>query len=272
MYRLSLPLLGALALLLATAGTLHAASATLSWNPNGESDLAGYKVHMGTAAGSYDTVTDVGNLTTYSVPGLSTGTTYHFAVSAYDTSGNDSALSADVPVTIASTNQAPVVTAPADVTAEATGALTNVSLGSATATDAEDGTLTATPSDTGPFAPGTHTITWTATDSGGAVGTASQTVTVTDTTKPTVTPPPDVTVEATAQLTPVNLGTATATDLVDGSLTPTASPTGPFARGTHTVTWTATDSHGNTGTATQTVTVTDTTPPQAPSGLTISAN
>jgi HYR domain len=81
-----------------------------------------------------------------------------------------------------------------------------------------------------------------------------------------VTAPANKTVEATALLTPVTLGTATATDLVDGSLTPTASDTGPFARGAHTITWTATDSHGNKGTATQTVTIVDTTPPSAPSG------
>jgi fibronectin type 3 domain-containing protein len=272
MSRIPLPLLGAVALLLGLAGNLYAASASLSWNANGESDLAGYKVHMGTAANSYDTTLDVGNVTSYSVPSLNAGTTYHFAISAYDTTGNESALSGDVAVTTTAVNTAPVVTAPPNKTVEATGALTSVSLGTATASDAEDGTLTATASDTGPFAPGTHTITWTATDSNGATGTATQTVTVNDTTKPTVTAPPDKTVEATALLTPVSLGTATATDLVDGSLTATASPTGPFARGTHTITWTATDSHGNSATATQTVTVEDTTPPQAPSGLTITAN
>jgi len=259
-----------LALILGLAGNLFAATATVAWNANTETDLAGYKVHYGTTAGSYGTTIDVGNVTSYTVSGLTAGTTYHFAVSAYDTSGNQSALSSDVPTAIPSGNTAPVVTPPADKTVEATGPTTAVSLGTATATDAEDGTLTATASPTGPFTVGTHTITWSATDSAGATTTATQTVTVRDTTGPTVTPPADKTVEATALLTPVTLGTATAVDLVDGAVTATPDQSGPFARGVHTITWSATDAQGNTRTATQTVTVTDTTPPAKPTAPTIS--
>ncbi len=83
-----------------------------------------------------------------------------------------------------------------------------------------------------------------------------------DTNPPVVTVPGDITVEATAVLTTVPLGTASAVDPEDGPLTPTASPTGPFGMGVNQVTWTATDAAGNPGQAIQTVTVQDATPPQ----------
>ncbi|MFK8011170.1 MAG: choice-of-anchor Q domain-containing protein [Marinicellaceae bacterium] len=72
--------------------------------------------------------------------------------------------------------QIPVVTAPADITTASTGDTTPVDLGMASVTDADEMGLTASPSDSGPFADGTHEITWTATDSEGHVGTDTQTV------------------------------------------------------------------------------------------------
>jgi hypothetical protein len=116
-------------------------------------------------------------------------------------------------------------------------------------------------------------ISYTVTDAAGNTSTGVQNVTVVDTTAPVVIAPTAVTLEATAPLTPVTLGTGTASDLVDGAVTPTASPLGPFAVGVHTVTWTAVDANGNTGTGTQTVTVMDTTAPAitAPADLTEAA-
>lgn len=81
------------------------------------------------------------------------------------------------------------------------------------------------------------------------------------TTPPVVTPPPDIVVEATAALTPVTLGTATAVDDIDGPLAPTPDRVGPFPVGTHKITWSAVDSEGGIGRAVQTVVVRDTTPP-----------
>ena len=60
---------------------VHAGDAVLTWDPNTESDLAGYNVHYGTAAGTYSVVTNAGNTTTYTVTGLGAGT-YYFAVTA----------------------------------------------------------------------------------------------------------------------------------------------------------------------------------------------
>ncbi|NOY84934.1 MAG: hypothetical protein GXO96_08985 [Nitrospirae bacterium] len=88
---------------------VFAESAILSWNANSESDLSGYKVYFGTSSGSYGTPTTVGNVTTYTVPGLNTGT-YYFAVTAFDTSGNESGFSTEVSKTLASADTtAPVV-------------------------------------------------------------------------------------------------------------------------------------------------------------------
>jgi len=53
----------------------------------------GYKVYCGTTSGSYGTVFDVGNTTSYQVNNLTGGTTYYFAVTAYDQSWNESAYS-----------------------------------------------------------------------------------------------------------------------------------------------------------------------------------
>ena len=62
---------------------------------------------------------------------------------------------------------APTITAPADITVNATGLFTKVDLGEAVASDAKDGDLTGTPSDNGPFAAGTHLIIWSVTDAAG---------------------------------------------------------------------------------------------------------
>lgn len=71
-------------------------NATVSWDANTEPDLAGYRLYYGTAPGVYGTPIDVGNVTSYLVTGLTAGVVYYFAVTAYDTSGNESAKSTEV--------------------------------------------------------------------------------------------------------------------------------------------------------------------------------
>jgi len=56
---------------------------------------------------------------------------------------------------------------------------------------------------------------------------------------------------------------ATAVDACDGTVAVTISGTVPSQAGTYNVTYTATDSHGNTATVTRTVNVTAKTPPSA---------
>jgi hypothetical protein len=74
-------------------------SATLTWAANGEPDLAGYKVYVGTASGTYNfpgSPFTIGRVSTYTVMNLPLGTTYFFCISAYDSAGNESVLSAEV--------------------------------------------------------------------------------------------------------------------------------------------------------------------------------
>jgi hypothetical protein len=73
-------------------------SVTLTWNANTENDLAGYKIYRATASGGYGApiATLQGNVTTYIAAGLQVGTTYFFVVTAYDSAGNESALSNEV--------------------------------------------------------------------------------------------------------------------------------------------------------------------------------
>ena len=84
-----------------------AAQATLAWDPNTESDLAGYEIHFGTVSGNYTVHTDVHNVTTYTVTGLTAGQTYYFAVSAYDASGNKSGYSNEVSYSVPAANAPP---------------------------------------------------------------------------------------------------------------------------------------------------------------------
>jgi hypothetical protein len=176
--------------------------------------------------------------------------------SAEDAAGNTGTATQTVTVTQAEDTEAPVVTAPADILVEATDLLTSVELGVATVTDNVDDQLEASVDQEGPFALGETQVTWTAVDSAGNTGTATQLVTVEDTTPPEVAAPEPITVVTSGDSADVELGTATALDLVDGTLVAVADQSGPFPVGTTEVTWSATDNSQNTGTAIQLVTVT----------------
>jgi hypothetical protein len=76
-------------------------TATLRWNTQSESDLAGWKIYYGTATGQYGTSIYAGLTTstgapTYTVAGLANSKTYYFALTALDVSGNESTYSAEV--------------------------------------------------------------------------------------------------------------------------------------------------------------------------------
>ncbi|NOY45314.1 MAG: HYR domain-containing protein, partial [Deltaproteobacteria bacterium] len=146
-----------------------------------------------------------------------------------------------------------------DLVAEATSPSGAVVTFTVTATDAVDGDVgvTCTPASGSTFPLGATTVTCAATDAAGNRAEGSFTVTVRDTTPPAVTPPGDVSVSATGPLTPVSIGTATATDAVGVVSITNDAPAGGFPVGTTVVTWTARDAAGNEGTATQKVTVTD---------------
>ena len=79
------------------------APAILTWDAVTDPSLAGYRIYYGTRGGTYPWSVDVvGNVTTITVTGLSSGTTYYFAATAYDSSNppNESAFSNEVCKTI----------------------------------------------------------------------------------------------------------------------------------------------------------------------------
>jgi len=84
----------------AVATTLAPDTATLAWDVVVHPTLSGYRVYYGTAPGTYlqllGSGIDVGNATTHTVTGLSSGTRYYFVVTAYDSSSNESAFSNEV--------------------------------------------------------------------------------------------------------------------------------------------------------------------------------
>ena len=67
-----------------------------SWKADTDSDLKGYRIYYRTSPTGAYTMIDVGNVITYDIKNVLNNTTYYIAVSAYDTSGNESAKSTDV--------------------------------------------------------------------------------------------------------------------------------------------------------------------------------
>ncbi|HEY7110042.1 MAG TPA: Ig-like domain-containing protein [Nitrososphaeraceae archaeon] len=102
----------------------------------------------------------------------------------------------------------------------------------------------------------------------GSSSTKSFSITIRDTTPPTVFVPDDLVLEATGPLGRTVTFNSNATDIVDGSLAANCNPPSgsTFALGQTKVQCSATDSAGNTGTNDFIITVRDTTPPETTLG------
>ena len=90
----------ALVLVLCCPVPSSAASLKISWNPNTETDLAGYRVYYGTSSRDYRDTVEVGTLSEVVLDGFFEGSTYFLAVTAYDRSNNESPFSEEVSVEI----------------------------------------------------------------------------------------------------------------------------------------------------------------------------
>lgn len=167
----------------------------------------------------------------------------------------------------------PVITAPANIVAEATGPSGAVVNFTATAQDNVDGpvnVLASQPSGS-TFALGTTTVSLSASDAAGNTATVSFTITVQDTIAPALTVPANQVLEATSAAGASATFAATATDAVGVTSITYSAPSGStFPIGTTAVTVTAKDAAGNSSSGWFTVTVLDTTAPVI-SSLTVSS-
>ncbi|MBC2207156.1 immunoglobulin-like domain-containing protein [Listeria booriae] len=181
--------------------------------------------------------------------------TYHVTYSVTDSDDNTTTKTITVTVT---SNDAPVITA-ADKTVKK-GASFDPMAG-VTASDTEDGNVTdkvtVTANDVDTSAVGTYHVTYSVTDSDGNTTTKTITVTVTSNDAPVITAS-DKTLKKGGSFDP--MAGVSASDTEDGNITSSVSVTAndvdTSAVGTYHVTYSVTDSDGNTTTKTITVTVT----------------
>ncbi len=236
-----------------------------------------------------DNVGVVGAISNNAPSSFPVGTTT-VTFTATDAAGNTGTDTADVTITFTDIDD-PAVTAPGDL------AITINSGSSVAASDSRIVAFLAAASATdnvgvvgaisnnapSSFPVGTTTVTFTATDAVGNTGAATATITIIagDSEPPLVVSPADISVPLfsgsnvsgnNAAITAFLSG-ATATDAVDGPLSVSVSGNlTAYPVGSTTITFSATDSSGNTGTATATITVTDNGAPTlaAPDDITIS--
>jgi len=189
------------------------------------------------------------------------GTNFPLGVTQVNCSVTDSAgveTTGFFDVTVVDTTP-PSLDLPSDRTAEATGPNGAAVSFSATADDLVDGdvAVTCTPASGSTFELGTTTVDCTATDAHGNTSSGSFDVTVVDTKPPALTLPANITKQATSNSQASVTYSASASDLVDGSVPVSCTPASPhtFGVGTTTVNCSATDAHGNTANGSFTVTV-----------------
>lgn len=78
----------------------QSAKVGLRWDPSASADaVTGYKVYYGTTTATYQNVLDVGPVQTTVVSNLVSGTTYFFAVTAYNAQGLESVPSNEISYT-----------------------------------------------------------------------------------------------------------------------------------------------------------------------------
>ena len=162
--------LGGCALLL-WAANASAGQASLAWDAVSAPNLSGYRLYYGQTSHTYTAHLDVGLQTSATVPGLTVGQTYYFAVTAFDSTGQESPFSNEVSATI--TAPAPVANFSANLTSgqpPLTVAFTDASTGSITAWlwNFGDATSSSLQSPTHTYATaGTYTVQLTAIGPGG---------------------------------------------------------------------------------------------------------
>ena len=195
-----------------------------------------------------------GNIIDYEYPKGVTAVTWTVS----DTAGN---ISSTIQLVTVIDNEYPVLNIPADIFSSTC----SVVIGVASATD-NCSTLTASytiASNGGIIGLGSNTIIWYVTDLAGRTVSATQFVTVSDTTAPVNIAPSDIAVSTSSNscdATNIVLGTPTTSDNCKVAGIANDAPSS-FPTGTTIVTWTVSDTAGNISLSFQRITVTDNTPP-----------
>lgn len=73
-----------------------AASVRVAWDLNPEPNVVDYRVHYGETSRGYDQLVSAGNTNTVTISNLVSGVTYYFALTAYNSLGQESDHSAEV--------------------------------------------------------------------------------------------------------------------------------------------------------------------------------
>ena len=87
--------------------TCNAASIKLTWDPNPETDLQGYRVYWGPTSRGYTNLIEAGKTNVATVTNLPAGATIYFAVTAYNTNLLESDYSNEVVRTFSTQPQPP---------------------------------------------------------------------------------------------------------------------------------------------------------------------
>jgi hypothetical protein len=82
----------------------------LVWEASSDPNIAGYNVYYGTTSHEYTSMITTGNVTSVTIPGLTPGTTYYFAVTTYDNMGDQSDFSNEVSFSVPTVTAPPLIT------------------------------------------------------------------------------------------------------------------------------------------------------------------
>jgi large repetitive protein len=216
--------------------------------------------------------------------GPASGSAFPIGITTITYTATDAAansVSASFTITVSDTENPSIVGLPNNIITNNTPGVCNkvVTWITPTATDNCPGstiTQTAGPASGSAFPIGITTITYTATDAAANSVSASFTITVSDTEKPTITPPSAIntTTNSGCTATGVILGTPTTADNCSVASVTNNHPSTTYPLGTTTVVWTVTDNSGNTKTANQLVIIKDNIPPtiSCPANMTVNTS
>jgi len=228
-HRTSRPAWYAVAALIVVAASANAATLGVAWDPSVDTAVVGYKVLIGTQSGVYSAVVDAGAQTVQSFTNLTAGTTYYFAVEAYDGVGNLSAPSAEV-VGVAPVSSPLTIVCPVPTATSPGGSPVAVSFSATTSGGVAPVTSNCSPASGSVFPVGTTALLCTAHDAVGAAASCATAVVVTTSSTPNAPAPSPVPVDIAGAVSALVAGCPTLTFTLNGRTVNATSATS-YSRG-----------------------------------------